>query len=982
MPLRRTLPPRLPALWAALLLAAPVQAQRVPLDTGWTLAAAHAPIGPVAAIVPGMVHPALRAAGLIPDPFFGANEAAVAWVDTTTWVYTRAVTVPASMQAPTLVFEGIDTFADVQVDGRTVLRTDNMFRAYRVPLAPGAHQVTVVVHPALREAQRRADAAPQPLPESPRVFARKAQYSFGWDWGPKLVGGGLWKPVFLEDAAAPRLDHVYAAPERIGGDAATYRIRGDVSGFAGPVVARVWLGDSLAVTRSLNVGARLQDVLHELDLPLRIERPRLWWPRGQGAPHLYRVTVELAGDGVTLRRAFNLGVRTVALDRTEGAFTFVVNGVPVFAKGANLVPLGSFLPAPRALYRARLQDAADAGMNLLRVWGGGIYEDDALYEIADSLGLMLWQDAPFASAMYPGDAAFVANVRAEAEENVRRLRGHASLALWCGGNEMREGWFNWGWQRALHYSPQDSLAVWHAYERVFEGVLPEIVQRLDPATPYWPSSPLHGWGRDVAYTDGDVHFWGVWWGRMPFEDYRSKVGRFNSEYGMQGFPAWATVRTFADTLALTSPAFRTHNKHPQGWDWLRSYAVQTFGAASDSLRRFAWQTQVMQAEGMGYAIAAHRAAKPRSMGTLYWQLNDVWPVVSWASVDVAGRWKPLHYRARALYAPFFAEARTEADTVRLRLVSDSRGAFWGRSSQRPSMCARAASAPTRWPSGSRPAPRRRCRSMPAPRSACPTACSPIRLRLVSDMGESRLDARSTLASPWRVALADPGLHVERRGEALVLTADRVALGVWLEDDAGSPNLPLNYLDLWPGVPVMVPLPPGVDPARIQRPEPVRCAAALSPAGTDAPPDAAVARSLRFLPPCPMPTRRLVVLCGPAARHAARLGTVDALRQRVHRHGRGGAHVSRRHAALRPRPALARHARGRLVGKLGRLPLQRFADLRLLPHPPLRHRHPRLRRRRLHAALRRHHDRPHALPQPFSPPHGSRQSGALRRHAGR
>jgi beta-mannosidase len=791
------------ALVIPLLVAAalPARAQRLELTEGWTLRARHAAVGPVPVAVPGMIHPALRAAALIPDPFFGANEHAVAWVDTTTWVYARTVDVPATMQAPRLVFEGIDTFADVRVDGAAVLRSDNMFRRYRVPLTPGSHRVEVVIRPAVREAERRAAAYPQRLPESPRVFARKAQYSFGWDWGPRLVGGGLWKPVSLEDAAAPRLTDVVAVPVHIGGDAARYRLTGRLENVAEGARVRVRLdGQEVAAQR---VGAG------EFSVPIRIENPRLWWPRGQGTPHLYRLAVEVEGDGFTLRETKDLGVRTVALDRRGGAFAFVVNGVPVFARGANLVPMGSFLPEDRAVYATRMQDAADAGMNLLRVWGGGIYEDEALYEIADSLGLMLWQDFPFASAMYPGDPAFVANVRAEAEENVRRLRGHASLVLWCGGNEMREGWFNWGWQRALGYTPQDSLAVWRAYERLFDETLPAVVRRLAPHTPYWPSSPLHGWGRDVAYRDGDVHFWGVWWGQMPFEAYRAKVGRFNSEYGMQAYPAWATVRTFADTLSEANPAFRNHNKHPQGWTWLRNYALQTFGHAPDSLRRYSFLTQAMQAEGIGMAIAAHRAAKPHSMGTLYWQLNDVWPVVSWSSVDVFGRWKPLHYRARELYGTFFAEARTEADTVRVRLVSDSRGAFSGRLVAEAFSVrhgrVRADTLAVRLAPGEARTVALHARAA----LGAPDSLAAYRLRLVDERGVTRLDTRSTLASPWDVALEDPGLRVERRGDRLVLTAARVARGVWLEDDANGVHLPINYLDLWPGVPVAVPVPAGV-----------------------------------------------------------------------------------------------------------------------------------------------------------------------------
>jgi beta-mannosidase len=788
-----------------LALAAPLAAQPVPLHEGWTLRARHADVGPLPAAVPGVVHTALLRTRRIPDPFFGANEQAVAWVDTTTWVYARTVTTPPGWRAPVLVFDGLDTVADVRVDGRVRLRADNAFRRWTVPLEPGTHRVEVVFHPAAREAARRAAAAPVVLPESPRPHLRKPAYHFGWDWGPRFLTAGIWRAVRLEDVERPHLRDVYAAPEHITGALARYTLVAAVATPGGGLGSvRVRLDDREVALQSVNLHAGTDTVR----VPVEIRDPRRWWPRGMGDPHRYRLAVEIVVAGDTLRHEQRLGVRTVRLDTTGGAFAFVVNGVPVFAKGANVAPLDSFYPVPEARTREVLQSAVDAGMNMVRVWGGGVYESDAFYALADSLGLMVWQDFMFGNAMYPSDRAFLAGVRAEAEEQVRRLRGHPSVVLWCGGNEIREGWFNWGWQDALGYTEADSAAVWCGYEALFEGVLPAAVAALQPDVPYWPSSPSHGWGRDVAYREGDVHYWGVWWGRAPFETYREKVGRFNSEYGFQAYPVGATVRAFADTLDEANAAFRNHQKHPHGFAWLREYAEMTWGHVPDDPALWRFMTQAMQAEGVGMAIAGHRAAKPRTMGTLYWQLNDPWPVVSWSSTDSYGRWKPLHYRVRGLYRPLFAEVQADGERLRVRLVSDTLAALdatviaeaFDTHAGRVRTDTLRAVLPA---NGTADVPWLRCADL-----AVDDARLVVRLRVLDAGGREHLAARSTLASPWRLDLAPPALRVEAHGGGLTLTAARVALGVWLEAPDGA-TLPANYLDVFPGEPVRLGLPPGL-----------------------------------------------------------------------------------------------------------------------------------------------------------------------------
>jgi beta-galactosidase/beta-glucuronidase len=367
------------------------------------------------------------------------------------------------------------------------------------------------------------------------------------------------------------------------------------------------------------------------------------------------------------------------------SFRFNVNGRAVFARGANVIPLDHFSPrADSSRYRELFEAAAHANMNMLRVWGGGIYETDRFYDLADEYGILIWQDFMFANGLYPWDPDFLDSVRSEARDQVRRLRDHPSLALWCGNNEIAEGWANWGWQSSHGYSAVDSVEAWAGYQALFHGVLPEILSELDPGRPYWPSSPSIGWGHAESLERGDSHYWGVWWGREPFEVYAEKLPRFASEFGFQAYPAPATMETFASTdeLRLGSPEVRAHQKHPTGVETLRVYLERELGAGltdrllaragwsgpaeEGGLRDFALMTQLLQARGMDVALRAHRMS-PRTDGTLYWQMNDTWPVASWSGVDYFGRRKGLHWAARSAFAP----VALAWDPERRRVISAS-----------------------------------------------------------------------------------------------------------------------------------------------------------------------------------------------------------------------------------------------------------------------------------------------------------------------
>uniref|UniRef100_UPI00404932CF glycoside hydrolase family 2 protein n=1 Tax=Flavobacterium sp. TaxID=239 RepID=UPI00404932CF len=337
-------------------------------------------------------------------------------------------------------------------------------------------------------------------------------------------------------------------------------------------------------------------------------------------------------------------------DHIGKSFNFKLNGKSVFMKGANVVPPDSFLPrVSDSTYFSLVENAKKANMNMLRVWGGGVYFDDAFYEACDANGILVWQDFMFACSMYPGDEKFVENVKQEVIDNVNRLQNHPSIAIWCGNNENDEGWHNWGWQKQFNYSKSDSTQIWNDYKKVFHEMIPQTLDSLLPKEKniYWSSSPSIGWGRKESLLQGDSHYWGVWWGKEPFEIYEKKVGRFMSEYGFQGMPNVETLKKVMKNgdLNFTSDAFKNHQKHPTGFETINEYMARDYVIPKD-FEDYLYVSQLLQARGMKIAIEAHRRAKPNCKGTLYWQLNDCWPVTSWSSVDYYGNWKAFHYQVK------------------------------------------------------------------------------------------------------------------------------------------------------------------------------------------------------------------------------------------------------------------------------------------------------------------------------------------------
>ena len=638
--------------------------------------------------VPGVVHLDLLANGLIGDPFYRDYEKSLQWIGKTDWEYRTQFDVSADVLArrrAELVFDGLDTYAKVTLNGREVLDADNMYRQWRASVRPllraRGNELFVRFRSPIDEDLPKVKARGYELPavndlgEKTSVYTRKAPYSFGWDWGPRLVTSGIWKPVRLEAWDEARLADVAIRQKELGPERASLTAEVEVlaarpaAGRAAPATLEVVVeGAGAPVVTKL----ALRDGLQAETVPFEIARPKLWWPNGYGEQPLYTVTTRLlVGGALADEQKTRVGLRTLELRRQKDelgtSFEFVVNGVPVFAKGANWIPADSFLPrVSRERYADLLGSARAAHMTMLRVWGGGIYESDDFYDLADELGLLVWQDFHFSCSLYPADERFLASVEKEAEDAIRRLRNHPSLALWTGNNEVESAWFQWGWKERY------PGWLWNDYKALFHDLLPRTVARLDPARSYWPSSPsanLEALPGDCC--NGDMHYWGVWHGKEPFASFERQRTRFMSEYGFQSFPEMKTIRSFArwDDLALESPVMLSHQKSGPGNQLIREYLLRDYKEPKD-FASFLYVSQVLQAEGIKIAAEALRRARPRTMGSLYWQLDDCWPVASWSSIDYFGRWKALQYYAKRFYAPLLASVSEQEGQLVMTLVSD------------------------------------------------------------------------------------------------------------------------------------------------------------------------------------------------------------------------------------------------------------------------------------------------------------------------
>ncbi|MCD4664878.1 MAG: glycoside hydrolase family 2 protein, partial [Bacteroidales bacterium] len=486
---------------------------------------------------------------------------------------------------------------------------------------------------------------------------------------------GIWKPVYLRTWNDARIRNIHIVQDSMDNETAWLTSNFELeSSKEQDCFLTVIDEDKQEILNKIRV--RLTKGTQLYPIVFNIKNPKLWWTTGLGDPFLYRFKFMIQTNGSIDALPGKIGIRTIELvqqsDSIGESFYFKLNGVPVFMKGANYIPQDNFPSrVSEKKYRQTIQAAVDANMNMLRVWGGGIYENDIFYDLCDENGILVWQDFMFACNMYPGDSVFIENVKQEAVEQVKRLRNHPCLALWCGNNEIDEAWFNWGWQKSLGYSEEDSTEIWNNYLKIFEKLLPEVISEYSLYFSYIPSSPKIGWGHEEAMREGDMHYWGVWWGEEPFEIYEEKVGRFMSEYGFQGFPDLKTIESFTKPKDrnLQSPALLNHQKHPRGMELIQTYMEREYNIP-DNFEDYIYVCQLVQAYGIKTAIEAHRRAKPYCMGTLYWQLNDCWPVISWSSVDYYNRWKALHYFVKKAFGEFLISFEEKNDSLKIFVVSD------------------------------------------------------------------------------------------------------------------------------------------------------------------------------------------------------------------------------------------------------------------------------------------------------------------------
>jgi beta-mannosidase len=660
-----------------------MHSRRIFLDTGWQFKE----VGKDAwhpATVPGCVHTDLLNNKLIDDPFYRDNEQKLQWIGKTDWEYqtTFKVTPEILRRANIdLVFEGLDTYANVFLNDESLLNTDNMFRTWRIDtkrlLRAGANTLHIRFRSPINEVLPRMAKMSYQLPagndqgEKTSPHTRKAPYQFGWDWGPRFVTSGVWRPVFLEAWDEARVEDLHILPKQVTADAAS--VTADVEVVANNNASATIIIDNLtnkgiAAKREVNLIAGSNRV----GLDFIISRPALWWPNGLGAQPLYAFKARLLINGKPIdETTTRTGLRSLELrqqpDASGKSFTFVVNGVPVFAKGANWIPADSFpTRISKAKYRQLLESARDTNMNMLRVWGGGIYERDDFYELCDEMGILVWQDFMFGCSLYPGDQAFLDNVRQEAIDNVKRLRNHPSIVIWVGNNEIESGWFHWGWKDQLPAS------LWDDYLKVFYGVLPEVCGSLDPSRPYWPSSPSSKLEDDnESQKMGDLHYWQVWHAALPFSEYEKQFPRFMSEYGFQSFPQLETVNTYTMTADqdINSPVMMAHQRHPRGNQLISEYMLREYPQPKD-FESFLYVSQVLQAEGIKIGAEHLRRIMPHNMGSLFWQLDDCWPVASWSSIDYTGRWKALQYYARRFYGDILVSPQEEDGNLKVFVVSD------------------------------------------------------------------------------------------------------------------------------------------------------------------------------------------------------------------------------------------------------------------------------------------------------------------------
>ncbi|MDR2057942.1 MAG: glycoside hydrolase family 2 protein [Dysgonamonadaceae bacterium] len=652
------------------------------------------------ATVPGVVHMDLIANQIIDDPFFRLNERGVQWIDKEDWIYETTVTIPDEIFSKhniILYFKGLDTYADVYLNEEKILEANNMFREWKIDIKnkikKGDNTLQIYFHSPIKVDMPKWEALPFQYESSNdqsenggifnrrvSVFARKAGYHYGWDWGPRLVTSGIWRPVYLEAWDDARLQDVFIQQKEVSSQKAIIKASVEIVADKDLPDAVVSIKNNVSQEVFASIKVNLKKGINVANLDFTIKNPHLWWSRGLGEQYRYEMKTEIAANTSVIDSQIDkIGIRSLKVinrpDEHGKTLYIELNGVPVFAKGANYIPCDNFLPrVTKAVYERTLLDAINVNMNTLRVWGGGIYEDDIFYDLCDQYGILVWQDFMFACSVYPAEGEFLENVRHEAIDNIKRLRNHASIALWCGNNECLEAWFGWGWEKKYQsQNPQYAEIIWKQYDTLFNHLLKDVVADYAPESFYWPSSPYYRPEGGTSDKSGDRHYWDVWHGRKPISEYNKERSRFFSEYGFQAFPEFESVKKYAPysgDWSITSEVMMSHQRGgSHANELIETYLLNEYQKPKD-FESFLYMNSVLQGDAIRTAIEAHRRDMPYCMGSLYWQHNDCWPVASWSSRDYYGRWKALHYFARNAFADLLVSPIEKEGTLDVYIVSD------------------------------------------------------------------------------------------------------------------------------------------------------------------------------------------------------------------------------------------------------------------------------------------------------------------------
>lgn len=773
--------------------------------------------------VPGSVYADLMADGTMPDPFWRENELDAFERMKKDYVYQRTFTVTEAQLAHAhveLVCEGLDTLAHVSLNGREIAFADNMHITWvwdvKEQLHTGENTLEIRFDSPILYCAKKAEEAPgwESSDATPGFrHLRKAHCMFGWDWGPRLPDAGIWRPIFLRTWDAARLENALMLQAHHDG-VVDVTIRPEIAGES------AWSAEITAPDGEVMI---LPETTAAEQI-VTIQNPQLWWPNGLGKQPLYRVTVRLAAGDT---RTWRIGLRTMTVSREKDEwgeeFCHVVNGVKVFAMGADYIPEDNILArvTPERTRRL-LEDCKAANFNAIRVWGGGYYPDDAFYDICDELGLLVWQDLMYACAFYDLTPDFERSIRVETQQNVARLRHHASLALICGNNEMEM--FMAGANSALinHRTWEFVPTYPHHitdYVKMFEYILPAIVKEAAPQTYWWPASPSSGGNFDAPNDEnrGDNHYWDVWHGEKPFTEYRKFFFRYASEFGFQSFPCLKSVEQFTlpDDRNIFSRVMERHQRNQAANGKILSYLSQTF-RYPNSFDDLLYASQLMQAEAIRYGVEHWRRNCGRCMGAIIWQLNDIWPVASWASIDYYGRWKALHYAAKRFFAPVMISAEEEGELSQNPKINEYHPAPLEKSF-RLNVCNETLRDVTgevvwalRTPDGEIVRQGHQALTIPAMSAKWldKVNCADASLTghyvsfafVVDDVAVS--EGTCIFCAPKHFEFTDPQLTVEKRGDTLVVTSHAYAKQVWLESEDADLLLDDNAFDMNPGTKVV------------------------------------------------------------------------------------------------------------------------------------------------------------------------------------